>query len=249
MSPTKDSRSLADLLTRYLEEQITAHGHGLGYSAPAEQVTPFEAAPVQPIDPRLAWQEAIRAGAYFSTTAVWSVPPGWPSLVQQQEPAIAVPFCLGNYPQMVRHLPLLLDAAGLTSRTSGPLSCPELVNWAESQREEPLRYLAAAMLRLSRQFNLAEQLLAGAPSEGFRELHGNEVAALAWARGERAEAMSRWQALPETLPVWFNRGMAGVFLGQKALAVPALEQAVRELPESSAWHHLGQLYRTLAEMR
>jgi hypothetical protein len=51
------------------------------------------------------------------------------------------------------------------------------------------------------------------------------------------------------VPVLFNRGMAALFLGDAAEARTCLNQAVQQLPEESAWHHLGRLYLALAESR
>jgi hypothetical protein len=45
--------------------------------------------------------------------------------------------------------------------------------------------------------------------------------------------------------VSFNRGMAALFCGQHAEARIALSEAVKQLPDTTAWHHLGQLYLTL----
>src|SRR5437764_1294252 len=76
-----------------------------------------------------------------------------------------------------------------------------------------------------------------------------EEAALAWHAGRREEAARLWAGIEGSVPALFNRGMAALFLGKPAAAVAPLRQAVAQLPESSSWHHLGQLYLTLAEMR
>jgi hypothetical protein len=55
--------------------------------------------------------------------------------------------------------------------------------------------------------------------------------------------------MPATAPAQFNRGMAALFTDRPAAARPLLKAAIAQLPESSAWHHLGRLYLTLAEMR
>jgi hypothetical protein len=74
-------------------------------------------------------------------------------------------------------------------------------------------------------------------------------AALAWHRGEWGRALQMWQDLPDSVPVLFNRGMALLFLGQPARAREALQKASADLPETSAWHHLAQLYLALAALR
>ena len=76
---------------------------------------------------------------------------------------------------------------------------------------------------------------------------GNEQAALLWHRGRHGEAIKRWQSLPETAPVLFNRGMAALFAGDKSAARRDLTAAVAVIPESSGWHHLGRLYLALAQ--
>src|SRR5262245_24699336 len=104
------SPSVADLFTRYLNRQIDAQTQGLGYAAPTGEAEPHEAVPVQPVDPQLAWKEALAAAGVLAPTSrvKWLVPPEWPTLVAQQEPAVALAFCLGNYPQLVRNLHPLL---------------------------------------------------------------------------------------------------------------------------------------------
>ena len=83
------------------------------------------------------------------------------------------------------------------------------------------------------------------PAE-WADAWANETAALLWHRGRKEEAARAWQALPESVPVLFNRGMAALFLGRATEARPLLERAVAGLPEGDAWHHLGRLYLTLA---
>jgi hypothetical protein len=43
--------------------------------------------------------------------------------------------------------------------------------------------------------------------------------------------------------------MACLFLGRPQEAQEGLRLAVAELPETNAWHHLGQLYLALAASR
>src|SRR6516225_4730352 len=107
---------LAELTARYLQQQAAAHADGLA-PQPAGDVVPFEAAPVQPVDPRLAWEEAVGVLPHFSPgiqTRSWQAPPQWPQLVAAHEPVVALVFCLGNYPQLVRNFQPLLHAAELT---------------------------------------------------------------------------------------------------------------------------------------
>src|SRR5690349_549513 len=88
MKPADEARqnivcpSLAELLAGYLQRQGAAEAAGLGL-APTGEVVPFEAAPVQPVDPRLAWTEAVAAVRFFRPQASRSLtpPPDWPGLV------------------------------------------------------------------------------------------------------------------------------------------------------------------------
>ncbi|MFO0881640.1 MAG: hypothetical protein U0840_30450 [Gemmataceae bacterium] len=245
-----DPRSVTDLFERYLREQIQAQSCGLGFPQVGEEVTPYETAPVQPIDPQLAWGDALRASEYLpGEKTEWPLPPEWPSLVQQQEPLAALAFALGNYPQLVRHVhPLLTEPpAALRLRVQTITAAPALLAWARQHTREPARLLAAGVLRLAGQYDSAADLLQHQPSPAWQPLHANERAALDWHQGRHEAALATWLALPDSLPVRFNRGMAGLFLGQPALAREQLAPVIAALPETSAWHHLACLYAMMAE--
>jgi tetratricopeptide (TPR) repeat protein len=251
-------QSVADLFGRYLRRQMTAHAEGLGYADPDGQVTPYEAVPVQPVEPRLAWQDALAVVPHLTTERAaphWETPPDWPSLVAAQEPAIALAFCLGNFPQMVRDLQPLLTGSDGTVLRRAPIRpvaiAPTLLQWANAERTYPQVLLAVGVLRLARRFEEANTLLTstGNAPASWRSLRANEEAALAWHRGDAEEALTLWQAQKDSVPVLFNRGMAALFLGRAVEAQTALSKAVAPLPETSAWHHLGQLYLTLAAAR
>jgi hypothetical protein len=260
-SGTPTPPPLTDLLAHYLQRQAAAHADGLALGASLGEVVPFEAAPVQPVDPRLAWDEALAAGRSFqpgTAARVPQAPPDWAALVGAHEPAAALAFCLGNFPQLVRNLQPLWQAADLAAlRPAGgrPVPAPTLRDWASTltrKRHYPQPLLAAGVLRLARHFDDAAELLreqqANVPAE-WRAATANEKAALAWHRGQAEEAAALWQAQPESVPVLFNRGMAALFLGRPTEAPAFLTRAIDQLPEAGAWHHLGRLYLTLAERR
>jgi tetratricopeptide (TPR) repeat protein len=258
MNPTQPP--LHELFAHYLARQAAAHEDGLGMADLGEEVVPFDAVPVQPVEPRLAWNEAVavlRAQGLPAGTNPGPVPPDWPALVASHEPEVALPFCLGNFPQMVRHLPALLHAPDLGAlRASGSraVSVPGLEEWVQraAPSQDPAQaLLAAAVLRLARQFDAAGNLLRGLKKvpAAWQGALANEEAALVWHRGDAEAAVASWRAQPETVPVLFNRGMAALFLGESAEARDALSRAAGQLPEDGAWHHLARLYLALAEMR
>jgi tetratricopeptide (TPR) repeat protein len=242
----------------YLRRQTLAHGAGVGPAEAGGEVEPFEAVPAQPVDPRLAWDEGCAVLGYFGPRAdarACKVPAEWSSLVAAREPATALAFCVGNFPQLVRALHPLLHAANLPALREAPgrpVPVPLLVEEASAAGEQrfPQVLVTLGALRLARQFDQAEALLerrrGRVPAE-WGAAWANEEAALAWDRG-RAEAAALWQAQADSAPVLFNRGMAALFLGRRAEARAALRQATAQLPEDDGWYHLGRLYLALAEM-
>jgi tetratricopeptide (TPR) repeat protein len=242
------SLNVADLLTRYLERQTESASQGLGF-ADIGEATPYDATPMQPVEPRQAWNDAIAVAQSLPIPATtWEVPPAWPTLVAQQEPAVAIAFGLGNYPQIVRHVHPLLSGEPITLRheTGQATPAPELLAWAGRSTTDPARLLAAGVLRLARHFDRAAELLDSVRNSAWSAARDNEAAALAWHRGRLGEALSLWLSQEPSAAVLFNRGMALLFLGRKAEAIEPLTSAVAALPETSAWHHLASLYLTLA---
>jgi tetratricopeptide (TPR) repeat protein len=251
-------RSLADLFTQYLHRQVAAQAESLGFADAEGQVVPHEAVSVQPVDPQRAWNDALAVVRHFPASQAeprWQVPPDWASLIASHEPAIALAFCIGNFPQLVRDLYPLLnegDLAVLRQLPTRTLSIPpSVLEWAMRTRTSPQVLLAAGVLRLARRFDEAAELLRSKtrlPSQ-WQAVWANEEAGLLWHRGRADEALALWQAQKASVPVLFNRGMASLFLGRTTEAQTALGEAVAQLPEMSAWHHLGHLYLTLATAR
>jgi hypothetical protein len=178
----------------------------------------------------------------------WPVPPDWPALVTNQEPATALAFCLGNTPQLVRNLQPLLSGALTPPRpvSSRATEVPAAGEWAAGVRDYPLALLGAAVFRLGGTFDHAAELLRREAPPHWQAVRANEEAALAWHGGRSDEAVALWARQDATVPVLFNRGMAALTLGDPTAARAALNPAVAALPETSPWHHLGRLYLALA---
>lgn len=261
MTPAPDDRPpaaqppLADLLACYLGRQTAAHAAGLA-AIEAGEVEPYEAVPVQSVDPRQAWDEATAVLKHFTAADSKSgkAIAEWPQLVAAQESVTALPMAAGNYPQLVRDLAPLFHAAKMSELVKAPVATPEIAGLVESAEasarsgEFPRALVAIGVLRLARQFAAAERVIKSVKSPAaWRDAWANEEAALLWQSGRRDEAARRWQALPDTVPILFNRGMAALFLDRPADARAALRAAVEKIPESSGWHHLGRLYLALAE--
>jgi hypothetical protein len=259
---------LAELLSDFLHRQASAHQAGLSALDQARDVVPFESTPFQPTDPGLAWEHALTVVQYYAPAegadrgALASLarrpPADWPALVAECEPMPALPFCVGNFPQLVREWHTLLGAPALREiqRAGGPpSSLPALQRWAgQVVHDQPYPYplVAIGVLRLAKQFAGAAELLEHAEATdpgSWRDALANEAAALAWHNGRAEEAAALWESQPPTVAVLFNRGMAALFLDQPALARTWLEQAVSHLSDDNAWYHLGRLYLTLAELR
>jgi hypothetical protein len=252
--------ALSNLFAEYLRQQVARQAAGLARADNTGEVVPFEAATAQPVDASLAWSAATAVAQYLqpaSTTRTWKVPPEWAALVSAQEPAVALAFSFGNYPQLVRDLHALLHVSELTALlptgagSAASISLGKSGGGEASELAFPQALFTLGIMRLARHFDEAEALLkrlhASTPAN-WQAAWANEEAALAWHRGQVHEAATLWQKQPLSVPVLFNRGMAALFLGKAAEACPLLSKAVDQLSGEDGWHHLGRLYLTLAEM-
>src|SRR5262245_51107426 len=186
---------LDELMARYLNRQAGAHASGLA-TFDASEVAPYEAGPVQPIDPKPAWDEALTALAHShpSEARKLKAPPHWPQLVGSHEPVVALAWCVGNFPQLVRNFHQILHQANLAElKPSGgrPISAPALDDWCAqvaADKRFPEALVAVGALRLAKHFDQAGELLRRLRSETPAPRRGawaNEEAALAWHRGDR----------------------------------------------------------------
>jgi tetratricopeptide (TPR) repeat protein len=251
--------ALSDLFAGYLRQQMSRQAEGLASVDTTGEVVPYEAATVQPVDAAAAWRAATAVAPHFnsaSKTQPWKAPVEWAALVSAQDPAAALAFSFGNYPQLVRDLHALLHAADLTTLLpKGVGSAANMGKEPEARAIEqryPQALLTVGVLRLARQFDEAAEFLRRLQPDtpaAWQAAWANEDAALAWHRGQVQEAVAVWQKQPLSVPVLFNRGMAALFLGRAAEARPLLNKAVEQLSGEDGWYHLGRVYLTLAEMR
>jgi tetratricopeptide (TPR) repeat protein len=233
--------SLEDLMIRFLASRsdaaATAVEFGEGDVEPHEVATGFR------VDPWAAWNDAT---SQINAAAV-PLPPDWATLVNQPASAFAVPMAIGNFPQRVRDLhPLLIKFEPTELRPSGSQTpmpgLAALRSWI-SKNAASQALVAAGVARAVGDFETAEKLLTTNDPAAT-----NERAALLWHRGRCEEALTAWNAMPESPAVLFNRGMALLFLGNLAEAKIALEKAAAVLPETSGWKTLALLYLSVAEI-
>ncbi|MBL8868082.1 MAG: hypothetical protein KF873_04710 [Gemmataceae bacterium] len=218
--------TLADLTARFVSRPVSEVGDAA--------VTPHEMPASFATDPRTAWSEATAVLAGLGDGAKpGPMPTDWAACVRQSTDADFLPMALGNFPQQVRDVSILLQKKPIPA-TAEPLG------WTAKDT-----ILAAAAARVARRFDEADRLLNEA--EGVSEsLLANERAALAWSRGDRKQAEAIWAALPASGPVHFNRGVAALAAGRSTDAAASFAEAAKLLPETSGWHHLANLYRALA---
>src|SRR5438105_4067544 len=151
--------ALAELMARFLNRQAAAHAAGIAIAGSGGEAVPYEAVPVQPVDPRLAWDgagEAIRCFQPEPALQVKQAPAEWATLVAGHEPAGAIAFCAGNFPQLVRDIHTLLSAKDLSKLCPGPgrvLCVDGITSWAAQLAQTNQRLdvlLAAGVCRLAR---------------------------------------------------------------------------------------------------
>lgn len=248
---------LNDLLARFLKNQAAAQDAGLGIATSGE-VVPFEASPAQPVDPKAAWDAATAVLSFVDSKNGAKAPPHWSQLVATHEPEVALPFCLGNFPQLMRNFHAILHKAKLSELRPGSARTsnqPGLADWANqvaAKAQFPDVLVAAACLRLANDFDAAEKILRNVETttpKAWLAASRNEQASLAWYQGRAEDALRLWEAERASVPVLFNRGMAALFRDRPSDAVQPLTKAVSQLPETNSWHHLGRLYLVLAQGR
>lgn len=248
--------TLGELFALYLQRQIQAENQGLAIPDSAEEFVPHDSSVSPIVEPQLAWKECQGIFRFFEGLEqhrIPSVPAGWSQLVNSLQPLFAIPMALGNFPQMMNHPLNLMNTGDLRSLRSAPglaLGTKELLDWAQGQTNPISRLFAAGILRLAAEFTSAEKLIEQTSIDPkLASLRDNELATLAWHAGNHSEAIDRWNRLPSSRPVLFNRAMASLFCGHSEEAIRLLPEVVSQFSEKDSWYHLAQLYLNLAEAR
>jgi len=253
MANESGSLTLSELLARYVQREANAQAQGETFHEVQGEVDLYDAGAQPVVDVRKGWEEAqfaLRTAGQLGNARLPTFTE-WPALLAAQDTFLALPMAAGHTPQLVRNLqPLLLGSLSLNAPgLIRPVPHAALSNWIQKNvgATPAEQLLAVGLLRLSRQFAEAEQLLAAKVPSGWDRVLLNERAALLWAKGEHTAAQALWQSdTTGSLPIRFNRGMAALFLNDRATAHAELTEALKHIPEASAWHHLARLYLTLA---
>jgi tetratricopeptide (TPR) repeat protein len=246
---------LQELFRQLLGERIQAAAGGF-LGERLLEVVPYQGLPPLAIDAGLAWAEALEAARAFELpTNSLECPSGWAELVADAAPTACVPMCLGNFPQMVRDVKALAEIANLPSLRPQPRSAPVadsgVRSWRSSDTSLPVRLARAGLLRLCGDYAEAKQVLAEMP-KARGELKSallNERAALAWHQGDHETADGLWKQAKEEIPILFNRGLAMLFCGEAAQSKPLFDRVLGDLPASSGWRQLAELYLAVIELK
>jgi tetratricopeptide (TPR) repeat protein len=224
-----------------------------GPAESAGDVVPHEVLTAFRVDARTALAEAKEAVTFFGAgKADLAAPAEWPALVVWAE-AVAVPIAIGNYPQLARDVGKLIAFEPTPAAAANDADFPALTRWAvkEANAASPFaRLFSAGVFRLLGRFDHAAATLDSAKSictGAWATVLANEVAALAFARGEYAAAMAAWDALPDSPAAAFNRGLARLALGRRDEARPHLAAAADGLPAASSLADLARLYLAVVE--
>lgn len=232
--------TLADLTARFLARPADRDD--------SAAVQPHEMPAGFATEPRTAWTEATAIAKWLGLADIPSkLPVDWAGFVRQSASVDYLPMALGHFPQQVQDVSALL-----ANRPTNP-SRSAHHGWTATSGKSNFvnQLLNAASERVAANFDEANRLLGEAESladdAAKQSILANERAALAWQRGDRTAAEAIWNAQPTSGPIAFNRGVSALSFGRKTEALQWLTAAVQQLPESSGWHHLAQLYLALAQ--
>ena len=256
-TPIRQPR-LDDLTARFLAR--TTIGESVEFSDSAE-VEPHEVIGGFRTDPKTGWLEVHAVLKAFGLPLERLVaPPEWVSYTGLPAPTSALPLAAGVFPQQVQDPLPLLGSANLTDTLPSTerhaiSGFSGLRTWAQKAIEG--KSVAAAlsatgllaMLGDTAAANHAIRSWESKCTGSWRTAWENQWAAILWLTGEHAEALAAWQTMGDHPVAAFNTGMALLFLGRAAEAVPALKEAAASLPPHSGWLHLANLLSLVAQAR
>jgi hypothetical protein len=242
--------SLAELFASYLNKTEVSPA-----DAAAGVVEAYDSGLAHPVDAALAWRGALSCLVGVGGLSEIERPSEWITLVQARDSYPAVAMAAGNYPQMLRDLPGLVQAENLADLRAVPApdqNLPGPASWAGRTAQVSFagRMLAAGVLRLAGQFSAAKEFLSDAAglTKSQNQVLENERATLQWCLGNFDQASSGWHELSQTPFGAFNLGMSALF-HKPTEALPHLQSAVGMLADDDPWRHLAGIYLALAEMR
>jgi hypothetical protein len=258
MTPFTHPPKLDDLTARFLARKSA---DGADDAIDEGDVEPHEVVAGFRVEARVCWTEATAALRLLAETDDKPLPPPeWAAYAAVLASAYAVPLAVGFFPQRVREFHPLLGTADLTRFQPTATAAPaagfvSLRGWVRKVARGS--FAADAVLASGLAVNVgdgadAATTLATAKQRGsdaMRAVLANQEAAVLWATGRCAEALAAWEARPVSAVTLFNRGMALLFLGRAADAIPLLADAVAKLPPDTGWSHLAKLYGSLARTR
>ena len=246
---------LADLTARYLAKSMAAPSA----DDAGTDVEPHEAVGGFRADPRTGWTEAAGFARCFRLVSEkLTTLPDWATYAALPV-SPAVPLAAGTFPQMLRDPQPLLsggDLAAFRPRPAAPVAgLTGLRNWLRkaSASQSPAVLLTAAGVaaeigdadQAAALLTTAEPLCVGE----WRTAWENQRIAGLWLAGRHADALAAWQAMGDHPAAAFNAGMALLFLGRAAEAVPLFKLAINGLPAGSGWTHLANLLLLAAQAR
>lgn len=232
--------TLAELTDRLLQARQADPVH-----ADEPEVEPYEVLNGFKTDARTAYTDATLALKLFGAKTPPALPPEWAAYANLPATCPAVPLAVGEFPQKVRDLAALIAAADLTAfrpqAAESLTGFSALRSWIHKNRTSDLKVLADGIAR-----GLGD---ARTDAAAATPMERNELAADAWKAGDCDRAVQLWQQLPDSAVRSFNLGMALLFTGRSADALPHLKAAATALADTTGWSHLAELYLALAEMK
>ncbi len=238
--------SLDELMSRFLAAKAPQSDANAGEVEPHEVTGGFRATAA------ITWAEATAVFRLFGVQPEKvACPPEWAAFTALDTAVVAVPLAAGLFPQRVRHVPSLLAQADLSAarpKAASPVSgFTALRNWVRKAlaSKSPTQLLIASGIAASLgDWAEAEQALATAEplcDGAWRTIWENQSASVRWLRGNDLDSTMN------TAP--FNRGLAALFGDNATTAEAIFREVIPNLPESSGWIHLAQLYHVLAHTR